>query len=122
MPAINSLEDLKRVREKARQHQKQADNPAKTQLRVAMGLCSIAAGAADTLEAIQEMVKSENLSAIEVSITGCMGLCAQEPLLEVCVEDHAKVLYGRVTPPVARRIVSEHVLSGNIVQEYVVQP
>jgi len=122
MPTINSLEDLKLVREEARQQQKQENNPAKTHLRVAMGLCSIAAGAADTLEALQELIKSENLSTMDVSITGCRGLCAEEPLLEVCVEDHAKVLYGRVTPPVARRIVNEHILAGNIVQEYVVQP
>jgi NADP-reducing hydrogenase subunit HndB len=123
MATITCLEDLKRAREQARQHQKQAiTRPAKTQVRVAMSLCSIAAGAEDTLEALQEMIKNENLSTIEVSITGCMGLCAEEPLLEVCVADHAKVLYGKVTAPVARRIVSEHILAGEIVQEYFVQP
>jgi NADP-reducing hydrogenase subunit HndB len=122
MPIINSLEDLKSVRQEARRRQEEETRPAKARLRVSMGSCSIAAGARDTLSSLQAIIESQNLSGIKVSITGCIGLCEKEPLLEVQVEDQDKIIYGNVTSKVAQRIVREHILGGEVLQEYVVTP
>lgn len=122
MPTINSLEDLKSTREEARLRRDQETRPATAQLRVSMGSCSIAAGARDILSSLQELIESQNLSGIKLSITGCIGLCEKEPLLEVQVEDQDKIYYGNVTSKVAIRIIREHILAGEVLQEYVVTP
>jgi NADP-reducing hydrogenase subunit HndB len=122
MPIINSLEDLKGVREEARRRRDQETSPATAHLRVSMSSCSVAAGARDTLSSLQEIIKSQNLSEIKVSITGCIGLCEKEPLLEVQVADQDKIFYGNVTSKVVQRIIGEHILGGEVLQEYVVTP
>lgn len=47
---------------------------------------------------------------VRVVSTGCMGLCAQGPLVRVEVKGQKDVLYKRIEPLVARMIVTEHVV------------
>jgi NADP-reducing hydrogenase subunit HndB len=49
MPAIKSLEELKRIREEALQKKQMKATPGNVQVIVAMGTCGIAAGARDTI-------------------------------------------------------------------------
>ncbi len=42
--------------------------------------------------------------------TGCMGLCAQGPLVRVEIKGQKDVLYKRLEPLVARLIVTEHIV------------
>ena len=85
MPVIKSLEELKRVREEALQKKQMKAAPGKVQVIVAMGTCGIAAGARDTMKSILHIIESENLSGVSVTQTGCMGVCEQEPILQVVV-------------------------------------
>jgi NADP-reducing hydrogenase subunit HndB len=86
-----------------------------------MGTCGIAAGARDTMKAILSQIEKDNLNDIVVTQTGCIGLCEREPIVQVVVGDSPKITYGKVTPNVAERILTEHVLGGKVVQEHVVQ-
>ncbi|MCK7472541.1 MAG: (2Fe-2S) ferredoxin domain-containing protein [Rhodopseudomonas palustris] len=54
------------------------------------------------LERLLEYSASEGRS-FEVSETGCIGVCFDEPLVEVH-EDGAGLLYGRVTPELAMKL------------------
>lgn len=120
MPAIKSLDDLKRIREEALEKKKMKSSTGGVQITVAMGTCGIAAGARDTMRAILTQIEEKNITGIVVTQTGCIGLCEREPIVQVTVGESPKVTYGKVTPEVAGRILSEHVLSGQVLTEYVV--
>ncbi|OQY90459.1 MAG: hypothetical protein B6D39_07915, partial [Anaerolineae bacterium UTCFX2] len=63
----------------------------------------------------------ENLMDVQVSPIGCIGLCALEPIVIVQRPGRHDVIYGKVTPEVARRIILDHVGNGMIVQENVIE-
>ena len=119
MPAIKSLEELKRVREEALAKKQMKSTPGHIQVIVAMGTCGIAAGARDTMKSILNFIEAEKLSGVTVTQTGCMGMCEQEPIVQVIVGDSAKVTYGKVNPEVARQIMKQHVQHGMPLKDHV---
>jgi len=120
MPAIKSLEDLKRIREEALEKRKVKTESGVAQVTVAMGTCGIAAGARDTMKAILNYIEANHVSGVVVTQTGCIGMCEREPIVQVTIGDQPKVTYGKVDPDVAARIMKEHVQAGKTVSEYVV--
>jgi len=121
MPAVKSLEDLKRLREEALAKRKVKTGTGHIQIVVGMGTVGIAAGARDTLKAILEYIETENLSDIVVRQTGNIGLDSWEPIVQVFTSDEAKTTYGKVTPEAARQIMEEHVVGGQVVKAYVIE-
>jgi len=119
MPAIKSLEELKRVREEALAKKQMKATPGHIQVIVAMGTCGIAAGARDTMKSILNFIEAEKLSGVTVTQTGCMGMCEQEPIVQVIVGDSAKVTYGKVNPEVASQIMKQHVQLGMPLKDHV---
>jgi NADP-reducing hydrogenase subunit HndB len=117
MPTVKSLEDLKKLREEALEKRKVKTTEGKAQIIVGMGTCGIAAGARDTMKAILDKIEKDNLSGILVTQTGCMGMCEKEPIVQVLVGENAKVTYGKVTPEIAQRIITDHVINGQIIKE-----
>ncbi|MBN2038489.1 MAG: (2Fe-2S) ferredoxin domain-containing protein [Spirochaetes bacterium] len=95
--------------------------PEETVILVGLGSCGIAAGAGKTFEAFQDEISSKNLSGITVKQTGCMGLCETEPTVEVRVPGMPDIIYGKVTPEIARKIIEKHVirkiLVNNLIQD-----
>ena len=120
MTSVKSLEDLKRLRDEALEKRKVKSASGQAQVIVAMGTCGIAAGARDAMKAILDTIENENLTGISVTQTGCIGLCEREPIVQVVIGDQPKVTYGKVTPEVARRIMNEHVVKGNVVEDHVI--
>jgi len=119
MPAIKSLEELKRVREEALAKKQMKAAPGQIQVIVAMGTCGIAAGARDTMKSILNFIEAEKISGVTVTQTGCMGMCEQEPIVQVVVGDTAKVTYGKVNSEVAGQIMKQHVQHGTPLKDYV---
>ncbi len=119
MPAIKSLEELKRVREEALQKKQMKAAAGNVQVIVAMGTCGIAAGARDTMKSVLSFIETNNLSGVTVTQTGCIGMCEQEPILQVVIGEDAKVVYGKVNAEVAEQIMRQHVQNGMPVKDYV---
>jgi NADP-reducing hydrogenase subunit HndB len=119
MPAIKSLEELKRVREEALAKKQLKATPGHIQVIVAMGTCGIAAGARDTMKSVLNFIETENLSGVAVTQTGCMGMCEQEPIVQVVIGDQPKVVYGKVNAEVVNQIMKQHVQNGMPVKDYV---
>lgn len=119
MPAIKSLEELKRVREEALQKKQMKAAAGNVQVIVAMGTCGIAAGARDTMKTVLNFIETNNLSGVSVTQTGCIGMCEQEPILQVVIGENPKVTYGKVNPEVAEQIMKQHVQNGTPVKDYV---
>jgi NADP-reducing hydrogenase subunit HndB len=121
MPTLKSLEDLKQIREEALKKQQLRENSGKKEVIVGMGTVGIAAGARETLKAILDMIELENLKDIIVRQTGNIGLDSFEPIVQVVLPNEEKVTYGNVKPDMARRILKEHVVGGEIIEEYQIE-
>ncbi|HHV79678.1 MAG TPA: (2Fe-2S) ferredoxin domain-containing protein [Firmicutes bacterium] len=117
---MKTIEDLKRVKEQALEKMKLRQLTEGVQIVVGMGTCGIAAGAREVMEAILDELDKRHLTDVTVSQTGCIGLCAKEPLVDVIVPGKKPVTYGLVTPMKARQIVAQHVVNGQPVLEWVI--
>jgi (2Fe-2S) ferredoxin len=120
MNAIKSLDDLKKIRDAALEKRKLSETSGSTQVIVGMGTCGIAAGARDTMKSVLEFIESNKLENVVVTQTGCIGLCEQEPILQVVLAGEEKVTYGKVDSDVAKKIMKEHVSDGKVVQDNVI--
>ena len=120
MPVVKSLEDLKRLKEEALTKRIAKTNTRRAHITVAMGTCGIAVGARDTMKVILEAIEQENLTNVVVTQTGCIGLCGWEPIVQVAMGDEPKIIYGKVSPERAWRIMREHIQAGRVIQEFVI--
>ena len=120
MPKIMSLDDLGRLKEELSAKRAQEAARGMTHVTIGMGSCGIAAGARVVLQALLAEIQASQAKNVEISQTGCIGLCAREPILEVAVGAAPKVAYGNVDEEIVKRIVREHILAGKAVQEFVI--
>jgi NADP-reducing hydrogenase subunit HndB len=121
MEAINSLEDLKRIRENALENRNAKETSGAVQVIIGMGTCGIAVGARETMKAVIEYIEKNQVADVSVSQTGCIGHCTQEPILQVVIGKSEKISYGKVTPKIAKKIIKSHVVQGTIFQDNVTQ-
>ncbi|MGB4596184.1 MAG: (2Fe-2S) ferredoxin domain-containing protein [Anaerolineaceae bacterium] len=112
MPAIKSLDDLKRLREEAQRVRELKVNEGKTEIVISMGTVGIAAGARDTLKAILNFIETKNLQSIIVKQTGNLGVEGQDPLVQITLPGAEKIMYGKVHPSFVDRLMQEHVCDG----------
>lgn len=92
---------------------------AKTRIIIGMGTCGIAAGAEEILSTAKNEIKKQNLSNIELDQTGCIGLCAEEPLMEIRM-DEKRYIYGNVDQEKAAEIIKQHIVNGNVINRWLV--
>jgi len=90
-----------------------------TEIFVGLGSCGIASGARQVYETLQEELRRRKLQ-IALSVTGCIGACHREPLIELRLDDGSRFLYGELDPEKTRRVVEEHLIGGNQVEEYLI--
>ncbi len=90
-----------------------------TQFTVKIGLatCGIAAGASKVYDVIKEALTD---LGIHPERTGCIGMCYNEPLVEVITEQGDSYVYGNVTVENVTQIVEEHLIKGVPVEELLV--
>lgn len=68
-------------------------------------------GSDDLIELIKQAIVDHGIEdKVRIVATGCMGLCAQGPLIRVEIKGQKDVLYKRLEPLVARLIITEHVV------------
>ena len=86
-------------------------------IRVGLASCGIAAGGKKVYEAFESQLHSRNIYNVKLQITGCMGMCYNEVLVEVIQPDGKNTLYKKVIPENVNSIIDQHILQGNPVQE-----
>jgi NADP-reducing hydrogenase subunit HndB len=118
MPKLTSLEDLKRIREQA---QKDLTTRLKTgtTITIGMGTCGIAAGARETMHAILAELSTRQIDA-HVATVGCIGSCANEPLVDIEQAGYGRISYGKVTADRVPHLIEEHLIHNKVVDEWVV--
>ena len=117
MKSIKELNDLK---EKT-QAEINPNMSKNTRIIVGMATCGLAAGAKPVYNEFRKLVKQNNLTNVSVVQVGCIGMCRIEPIVEVLKPNEKKVTYVSVTPDIAKKIFSEHILGGNVVVDYVIK-
>ena len=117
MPKLKSFDDLKRLREKAQQELSIRRHTG-TKITVGMGTCGIAAGARTVMAVIMDELGKRNINDVLLTQSGCLGYCDQEPLVEVSNGD-AAITYGKVDTNIARKIVSDHIINGQVLEDHV---
>ena len=117
--SIKSLEDLRKIKAES-QLQTKARKSNDTQVIIGMGTCGIAAGAREVMTAVLEELAKRNLNNVSVLQTGCIGMCQKEPLMDIVRPGEDRVTYGPVYPTDGPRIIAEHLVNGNIVEDLVV--
>lgn len=118
MPKIKDLAELRKIKEAAQQSTRIRDATG-TKIIVGMGTCGIAAGARQTMLAILDELKKSDIHASVVTV-GCIGMCSKEPLVDIERAGQARVTYGNVTAKMVSRLINEHLIGGNIIEEWVV--
>ena len=118
---MKSLKELEAIRDRMRQTVNTRESDSNT-IRVVVGMatCGISAGARPVLNAIVEELARENVAAVQVTQTGCIGICQYEPVVEVYEPGKEKVTYVKMTPEKAIRMVRQHLIKGEPVQDYII--
>jgi NADP-reducing hydrogenase subunit HndB len=116
-----SLDQLRSLRDSKKNDLRKRDAEGKEiQVIVGMGTCGIAAGAKATVDAFITALDEEKLvDSVMVRQTGCMGLCSNEPTVEVIVPGMPVILYGKVDASVAKEIVKKHIIGKALLDNHI---
>lgn len=112
------ITDLAKIKEKVKRTTMLREGEGKARITVHMGTCGIAAGARNIMSALMEDVEKQDLTDVILTTSGCAGLCSNEPMATVEIRGQSPVKYIDLTEEKIRKILKEHVLGGQIVQEY----
>ena len=116
-----TLNDLRKLRDhKQKAIEKRDPSNKDAQIIVGMGTCGIAAGGRKIMEAAMEEIAKRGLKDISVETTGCIGMCQNEPLMDIVRPGEARVTYGNLKPEDVPRIIAEHLVNGRIVEDKVI--
>jgi NADH-quinone oxidoreductase subunit F len=80
------------------------DDVAKPAVFVGTGTCGLGAGAGRTLEAVRAYLADREIDA-EVVEVGCIGICSEEPLVDVQLPGRARVSFSHVDAPAVEGIL-----------------
>jgi len=116
---MKSLEELRDLRKKVQKDLNTRDEKDRTKIIVGMGTCGIAAGARNILKTVMGEIEKRDLD-INVTQTGCIGMCEKEPLMDVKLSGKKRITYGELEPDDIKKIIVEHVINGNIVEDLVI--
>jgi NADH-quinone oxidoreductase subunit F len=90
-------------------------------LIVGLGTCGIAAGAKNVYKQLEESISNTPDCNVEISITGCNGMCHREPLVEYYDTSGKKFLYGDLNLRKSQMIFEKHVIDGNPIEKFLLK-
>jgi NADP-reducing hydrogenase subunit HndB len=111
-------EDLGKIRERMARTMSLRDGDARAKITVHMGTCGIAAGARKVMSTMLTLVEQADSKDIILTTSGCAGLCSREPMMTIELKGQTPVKYVDLDEEKTKKIFSEHVLSGRIVEQY----
>ena len=87
---------------------------------IGQGSCGIASGAKKTEAEFRKQIKDKKIKA-EVGITGCVGMCYLEPIVDVYEDNGEYTRYVQVKPENVETIVESHLVGGKVAEELTVK-
>ncbi len=116
MPKL-TIKDLEEIRKKVRKTALLREGISNAKITVHMGTCGIAAGARTIMNTVIKIVEESGRDDVIVTTSGCAGFCSREPMATVELKGETPVKYCDLTGDKIKKIFSEHVLNGKIVEE-----
>ncbi|RPI19529.1 MAG: NADH-quinone oxidoreductase subunit NuoF [Ignavibacteriae bacterium] len=89
-----------------------------TKIIVGLGSCGLAAGAGKVYDEFKRIKEADNL-VFELKKTSCIGMCYNEPLVEV-IDETGSYLYGKVDVKMADEIIDKHLNKFSPIKEFIV--
>jgi NADH-quinone oxidoreductase subunit F len=98
---------------------------------IGLGSCGIASGGLKVKETLLSLIKESKLD-IELSETGCVGMCYKEPMIEIaesndssgdcpsCGPAVTRTVYGDVDVQTAKKIFESHIINNTPLAEHIV--
>ena len=118
---MKSLAELQALRDRTlTEMNMQKERKDGIRIVVGMATCGIAAGARPVMLSFMDEVEKRQLAHVQISQTGCIGMCRLEPMVDVILPGKEKVTYVHVKPDMVPRIVAEHIVNGRPVEEYTI--
>lgn len=111
---MKSIAELNEIRKKTLEQISLRTDTEGIRVVVGMATCGIAAGARPVMQAFMEEISKRNLQNVTVSMTGCVGVCRLEPVVEIMEKDGSRVTYVKMTAEKAARVVMEHIVNGKV--------
>ncbi len=108
---IKSLADLEKVASEGERR----IHPPHLKVMVGAATCGIASGAKDVIHAVEETLKQFGNGAASAR-TGCIGMCYEEPLMDILKPGWPRITYSHVKPEQVAEILSA-VKEGKVVKE-----
>lgn len=91
------------------------DQQYEKEILVCAGTGCISSKSGEFVDALKdELAKNELTNKVNIVKTGCFGLCAQGPIVIIYPE---AVFYHQVQPKHAKKIVSDHLIKGKLVEK-----
>lgn len=80
---------------------------------IGQGSCGVATGAKKTAAEFEKLISEKNLN-VDVDITGCVGTCYLEPIVDIYDDNNNMTRYVKVKPDKVEEIVEKHLVNGEI--------
>ncbi len=84
---------------------------------IGQGSCGIATGARKTAAEFEKQIVEKNISNVTIGVTGCVGTCYLEPIVDVYDDDGKMTRYVKVQPDKVEKIVDEHLMKNQVAEE-----
>jgi NADP-reducing hydrogenase subunit HndB len=115
-----NLDDLRRLRDKAKREVAMRSEHGRFRVVVCMGTSGLAKGSREVMDAFIQEIEARELEDVEVVATGSSGVEDLEPIVTVEERGRDAVVYGELDPEAARQIVREHLVGGRRVAAKVI--
>ena len=83
---------------------------------IGQGSCGVATGAKKTAAEFERLINKNKLD-VKVDITGCVGTCYLEPIVDVYDDNENMTRYVKVKPEKVSEIVEKHLMNGEIASD-----
>ena len=84
---------------------------------VGQGSCGIATGAKKTAIEFEKQIADKKIDNVEVALTGCVGTCYLEPIVDIYNDNGSMTRYTKVTPERVKEIVENQLKTGKVLEE-----
>ena len=86
---------------------------------IGQGSGGVATGAKKTATEFEKQIADRNLD-VKVDITGCVGTCYLEPIVDIYDDDGGMTRYVKVQPDKVEKIVEDHLVEKKVSEEYAI--
>ena len=69
---------------------------------------------------LQDWFEENKIENVNISQTGCIGLCQYEPMFEIITPGKNKVTYVKMNEEKTREVFESHILNGVVLKEYTI--